>query len=77
MFGRRKVRRRRVVRTTRRTTRKRTVKRKVRRKGKPFGGYHIVPDANMARVIGKGKVTPAQMTKKIWIYIKKNNLARK
>ncbi|MFQ6021007.1 MAG: SWIB/MDM2 domain-containing protein [Candidatus Aenigmatarchaeota archaeon] len=70
MFGRRKVRR--------KTTRRRTTRRRiVKRKGKAFGGYHIVPDANLARVIGKGKVTPAQMTKKIWVYIKRKKLARK
>lgn len=77
MFGRRRrvVRRKRAV---RRTARRRTTKRRVtRRKGKPFGGYHIVPDANLARVIGKQRVTPAQMTKKIWVYIKRKKLARK
>jgi len=45
-------------------------------KKKPFGGYHIVPDEHLAKVIGKGKVTPSEMTKKLWAYIKKKRLAR-
>ena len=46
-------------------------------KRKPFGGYHIVPDAHLAKIIGHGKATPSQMTKKIWHYIKRHKLARK
>jgi len=46
-------------------------------KKKAFGGYHIVPDANLAKVIGHGKVAPSQMKKKLWHYIKKHKLARK
>ena len=45
-------------------------------KKKAFGGYHIVPDEHLAKVIGKGNVTPSEMTKKIWVYIKKKKLAR-
>ncbi len=59
------------------TTRKKKTKRKVKRKGKAFGGYKIKPDANMAKIIGKKAVTPAQMTKKIWQYIKRKKLAGK
>lgn len=44
---------------------------------KAFGGYHIVPDENLAKIIGSGKATPSEMTKRIWTYIKKHKLARK
>jgi chromatin remodeling complex protein RSC6 len=44
-------------------------------KKKAFGGYQITPDADFAKIVGKAPVTPAQMTKKIWEYIKKNGLA--
>ena len=58
--------------------RKKKSKRKTKkRKGKAFGGYMIRPDANMAKIIGKKPVSPAQMTKKIWAYIKKKRLAKK
>jgi chromatin remodeling complex protein RSC6 len=46
-------------------------------KKKAFGGYHIVPDEHLAKIIGKGKVSPAEMTKKLWKYIKAKKLARK
>lgn len=46
-------------------------------KKKAFGGYHIVPDVNLAKVIGKGSVSPAEMTKKLWHYIKSHKLAKK
>lgn len=46
-------------------------------KRKPFGGMVIKPDANLAAVIGKGTVTPAQMTKKIWTYIKRKRLLKR
>jgi chromatin remodeling complex protein RSC6 len=45
-------------------------------KKKAFGGYHIVPDEHLAKIIGKGKVSPAEMTKKLWKYIKAKKLAR-
>lgn len=46
-------------------------------KKKAFGGYHIVPDGNLAKVIGKGAVSPSEMTKKLWKYIKSKKLARR
>lgn len=58
-----------------RRRRKKAKRRK--RGGKAFGGYKIVPDANLARVIGRGAVSPAQMTKKIWQYIKRKKLSRR
>lgn len=56
---------------------KKKTKRKAMKGKKAFGGYHIRPDAHMAKIIGGKPVTPSQMTKKIWQYIKKHNLARK
>ena len=65
------------------------VKRKIKRKAKKvtkkkrkapknaFGGIKIHPDAKLGAVMGKGAVSPAQMTKKIWIYIKKHKLMKK
>ena len=47
-------------------------------KKKPaFGGMKIKPDANMAKLIGKTAVAPSEMTKKMWAYIKKNDLMKK
>jgi chromatin remodeling complex protein RSC6 len=56
---------------------KKKVKRKVKRKGKAFGGYKIKPDANLAKVIGNKAVSPSEMTKKLWTYIKRKRLAKK
>ena len=48
------------------------------KKKKPaFGGYMIKPDANFAMIVGKKPLSPAQMTKKVWAYIKKKKLAKK
>jgi len=41
-----------------------------------FGGYKIHPDEHLAKVIGKGAVSPAEMTKQLWKYIKSKKLAR-
>jgi chromatin remodeling complex protein RSC6 len=49
----------------------------VKKKKVAFGGYHIVPDAHLAKIIGKGKASPAEMTKRLWNYIKKNKLSRR
>jgi chromatin remodeling complex protein RSC6 len=46
-------------------------------KRKPFGGMLIKPDSKLAAVIGNGAVAPSQMTKKIWVYIKKHKLLKK
>jgi len=79
-----KTARRKVRRKARRKKKKRRKKKarrkKARRKGgkrKPFGGYQIKPDAKLGAVIGMRPVTPSQMTKKIWQYIKRKRLARK
>jgi len=44
---------------------------------KPFGGYQITPDEHLAKIIGSGAVSPSEMTKKIWQYIKKHDLSKK
>ncbi len=55
-------------------------KSKSRGKKKPFGGYAISFSGRtetVEDVFGKGKVTPSEMTKKIWIFIKAKRLASK
>lgn len=75
----RKTARRRVKRKAKRRKVRRKVKRKAKRRGKrkPFGGYQIKPDATLGAVIGNRAVTPSQMTKNLWRYIKRKRLARK
>jgi chromatin remodeling complex protein RSC6 len=59
-------------------TRRRKTKRKSSRRKKPaFGGYKIKPDANFAKIVGKKAVSPSEMTKKVWSYIKRKKLAKK
>lgn len=55
---------------------KKTTKRKTGKKP-AFGGYQIKPDENLAKIIGNKPVTPAEMTKKIWQYIKKKKLSNR
>jgi len=47
------------------------------RKGGNFGGYKIIPDETLGAVIGKKPVSPAEMTKNLWAYVKKHKLAKK
>jgi len=46
---------------------------------KPFGGYTInfdsVSDWPISKIFGKGKVTPSEMTKLIWKFVKANKLS--
>lgn len=44
--------------------------------GKPRGGLSqkVTPDAQLGAVIGTAPVTRAEMTKKIWDYVKGNDL---
>ncbi|MBN1941029.1 MAG: hypothetical protein JW772_02495 [Candidatus Diapherotrites archaeon] len=47
---------------------------------KPFGGYAISfkgCNDTMESVFGSGKITPSEMTKKIWAYVKKKKIAGK
>jgi hypothetical protein len=47
---------------------------------KPFGGYTIsfasVKDATLGEVFGTSPVTPSEMTKKIWAFVKRKGLAK-
>jgi len=64
--------------TKRKTTRKTTsTKRKAK---KPFGGYTISfkdRDESLEHVFGKTEITPSEMTKKIWKFIKSKKLSNK
>ena len=47
---------------------------------KAFGGYSICfkgCDDSLESVFGTGKVAPSEMTKKLWVYIKKKGIAGK
>jgi len=47
---------------------------------KPFGGYTVCfkgCDDTMESVFGTDKIPPSEMTKKIWVYVKKKGLAGK
>ena len=47
---------------------------------KPFGGYTICfkgCDDSMQDVFGSGAITPSEMTKKLWVYVKKKGLSKK
>ena len=71
---------------TKRKTKKRSKSQKSKSKSKskgkkkPFGGYAISfsgREETMEQVFGNGKVTPSEMTKKIWKFIKAKKLASK
>ncbi len=48
---------------------------------KAFGGYTIsfksVSDATLGEVFGTGGLTPSEMTKKLWVFIKRKGLSGK
>lgn len=51
-----------------------------KKKKKPFGGYSISfkgRKETVEEVFGKGDLPPSQMTKKLWVFIKKKKLASK
>ncbi len=55
-------------------------KAKGKSKGKPFGGYAITfsgRQETLEQVFGKKPVTPSEMTKKIWTFIKSKHIANK
>jgi chromatin remodeling complex protein RSC6 len=59
-----------------RKSRKRATKKS---KGKPFGGYSIKFSGRtetLEQIFGKKPVTPSEMTKKIWTFIKSRRLAK-
>ena len=67
--------------TSRRKTKSRTKSRsKSKSKRKPFGGYAINfagRTDTVEQIFGTKPVTPSEMTKKIWIFIKSKRLANK
>ena len=78
--SRRKTTRRKTSRT--KTKRKTKAKRKSKSKSKrkPFGGYAIKfagRKESLEQVFGKKPVTPSEMTKKIWAFVKSRRLATK
>jgi chromatin remodeling complex protein RSC6 len=65
--------------TSKKKTKSRS-KSKSRSKKKPFGGYSISFSGRtetLEQVFGGGNVTPSEMTKKIWKFIKAKRLASK
>lgn len=59
------------------TTTKKTVKKSTTKK-KPFGGYTIRfagRKETIEQVFGKKPLTPSEMTKKIWAFVKVKNLS--
>lgn len=43
-----------------------------------FGTYRIVPDETLGAVLGTKKpLKPSEMTKLIWVYVKKHRLSTK
>ena len=74
----------------RRTTKRRSTKSKSRSKKKsrskskgkkkPFGGYSISFSGRtetVEQVFGKGSITPSEMTKKIWKFVKAKRLSNR
>ena len=70
---------------TKRKSKKRTISRKATKsksKGKkqPFGGYAISFSGRtetVEEVFGKGSITPSEMTKRIWKFVKAKQLSNR
>ena len=76
----RKTNSKRKTKSKRKTTAKRKTAAKRKTKKKAFGGYSISfknRDETLEQVFGKGNVTPSEMTKKLWKFIKSKRLANK
>ena len=76
----RKTKSKRKTKAKRKTTAKRKTNAKRKTKKKAFGGYSISfknRDETLEQVFGKGNVTPSEMTKKLWKFIKSKRLANK
>lgn len=63
--------------TKKKATRKTKKKSKRKAPKKPFGGMKIKPDEKLGAIVGKAAVSPSEMTKKIWGYVKKKKLLKK
>ena len=55
---------------------KKAAKKSTKKSAKPRGGIAMMvsPSAALAAVVGAAQLTRAELTKKIWAYIKKNGL---
>ena len=55
---------------------KKAAKKTSKKSAKPRGGIAmtVTPSAALAAVVGSGSLTRAELTKKIWAYIKRNGL---
>ena len=61
-------------------TKRKATKAKRKTKKKAFGGYSISfknREESLEQVFGKANVTPSEMTKKLWKFIKSKRLANK
>jgi len=66
--------------TTKKTVKKKTTVKKAAGKKKPFGGYSINfkgCEETLEEVFGSKDITPSEMTKAIWVYVKKKKIAGK
>jgi upstream activation factor subunit UAF30 len=59
---------------TKKTASKKPVKAKVKRKPNAAFMKPMTPSASLGAVIGTGAMPRTEVTKKIWVYIKKNKL---
>jgi hypothetical protein len=65
---------------TKRKSKKRTTGRNSKSSKKPFGGYAISfsgRQETVEEVFGKGNITPSEMTKKIWKFVKAKRLSNR
>ena len=71
---------------TKRKSKKRTISSKAKSKSKskgkkqPFGGYAISFSGRtetVEEVFGKGSITPSEMTKRIWKFVKAKQLSNR
>lgn len=65
---------------SRKSTSRKSTSRKTKGKKKPFGGYALSFSGRtetVEQVFGGGNVTPSEMTKKLWKFIKAKKLANR
>ncbi len=67
-------------RKTRKSKSQKSKSRKTKGKKKPFGGYALSFSGRtetVEEIFGRGEVTPSEMTKKLWKFIKAKKLANR
>ncbi len=67
-------------RKTRKSKSRKSKSRKTKGKKKPFGGYALSFSGRtetVEEIFGRGEVTPSEMTKKLWKFIKAKKLANR